>query len=177
MSTPHWYPQDPRYAAPAVPSAHAARGGPEPAGFGRRLAARSIDYVLAVIAATAFFVVAVILLEVLTGGSGDNDAQAEVWALMLFFGWGVLLFFYDWLYLVAWGRTLGKAVVGIRVVDAADGGRLSQGQAMGRAALFGLPQSLPVLGHLFSLGESMASLGEHRRALHDRACGTVVIRD
>ncbi|WP_075925690.1 RDD family protein [Nocardiopsis sp. CNR-923] len=173
MATPHWYPQNPRYAA-AVPS---ARGGPELAGFGRRLAARSIDYVLAVIAAAAFFVVVVVLLLLLTGESDASDAQAGVWALMLFFGWGVLLFFYDWLYLVAWGRTLGKAMVGIRVVNAADGGRLSQGQALGRAALFGLPQSLPVLGHLFSLGESMASLGEARRALHDRTCGTVVVRD
>ncbi|WP_116245908.1 RDD family protein [Nocardiopsis sp. FIRDI 009] len=199
MSTPHWNPKDPPYGPPqarragwgpgappygpapapwghADPAVPGGPGGPELAGFGRRLAARAIDYVLAVFAAFAFFVFVVILVTVLTGGSDTSDAEANVWALMFVFGWGLLLFFYDWLYLAAWGRTLGKMLVGIKVVSAADGGRLSQGQSLGRSALFGLPQSLPFLGHLFSLGESMAALGDRRLALHDRTAGTVVIR-
>ncbi|MCY9787686.1 RDD family protein [Nocardiopsis sp. EMB25] len=199
MSTPRWNPQDPAYGAPyaqgagwgpaapphrPAPAAWAHSGsavpgrhdGPELAGFGRRLTARAIDYVLAVVAAFVFFVIVVLLVAVLTGGSDTSDAQANVWALVFVFGWGLLLFFYDWLYLAAWGRTLGKMLVGIKVVSAADGGRLSQGQSLGRSALFGLPQSLPFLGHLFSLGESMAALGDQRQALHDRTAGTVVIR-
>jgi uncharacterized RDD family membrane protein YckC len=150
---------------------------PETATFGRRLAARAIDYVLVVIAAVAFFVLMVLVTVILTGSDRTTDAEGNLWALLFFFGWGLLLFFYDWLYLVTWGRTLGKMMVGIKVVSAADGGRLSQGQAMGRSAFFGLPQSLPVLGHIFTLAESMAVLGDQRsRALHDRAAGTVVVR-
>ncbi|PDP85175.1 hypothetical protein CQJ94_24580 [Glycomyces fuscus] len=150
---------------------------PEPATFGRRLAARTIDYVLVVIAAVAFFVLMVVVTVLLTGSEQTTDAEGTLWALLFFFGWGPLLFFYDWLYLVAWGRTLGKMMVGIKVVSAADGGRLSQGQAMGRSAFFGFPQSLPGVGHIFTLAESMAALGDpRRRALHDRAAGTVVIR-
>ncbi|WP_235432169.1 RDD family protein [Nocardiopsis sp. RV163] len=144
--------------------------------FGRRLAARAIDYVLVVIAAFAFFVLMAVVTVILTGSDQTTDAEGTLWALLFVFGWGLLLFFYDWLYLVTWGRTLGKMMVGIKVVDAADGGRLGQGQAMGRSAFFGFPQSLPVVGHVFTLAESMAALGDERRALHDRVAGTVVIR-
>ncbi len=149
---------------------------PEMATFGRRLAARAIDYVLVVIAAVAFFILMAFVTVILTGSDQTTDAEGTLWALLFVFGWGLLLFFYDWLYLVTWGRTLGKMMVGIKVVDAADGGGLGQGQAMGRSAFFGFPQSLPVVGHIFTLAESMAALGEERRALHDRVAGTVVIR-
>ncbi|WP_223830622.1 RDD family protein [Nocardiopsis quinghaiensis] len=151
--------------------------GPEAATFGRRLAARTIDYVLVVIAAAAFFVIMAVVTVALTGSDRTTDAEGALWSLLFLFGWGLLLFFYDWLYLVTWGRTLGKMMVGIKVVSAADGGRLSQGQALGRSAFFGLPQSLPALGHVFTLAESMAALGDRRnRSLHDRVSGTVVIR-
>ncbi|WP_159941794.1 MULTISPECIES: RDD family protein [unclassified Nocardiopsis] len=207
MSSPYWNPKEPRpgpYRPPGwapggpvpgqgapppgwgppvpgpVPGHGAAPGrgaAPEPATLGRRLAARLIDYVLAVVAAAAFFVVMILVTVALTGNEETSDAEANLWALLFVFGWGLLLFFYDWLYLVTWGRTLGKMMVGVKVVSAADGGRLSQGQAMGRAAFFGLPQSLPCVGHVFTLAESLAALSDRRaRTLHDRVAGTVVIR-
>ncbi|MFD3688308.1 RDD family protein [Nocardiopsis sp. NPDC058631] len=155
--------------------------GPPPSvetvGLGRRLAARTVDYVLVVIAACVFFVFMALVTVALTPGAETTDAQSSVWAFLFFFGWGLLLFFYDWLYLVAWGRTIGKMMLGIKVVSAADGGRLTQGQALGRAAFFGLPQTLPGVGHLFSLVEALpVNFDPQSRALHDRAAGTVVIR-
>ncbi|MDE3721747.1 RDD family protein [Nocardiopsis sp. N85] len=158
-----------------TPPARPVPSGPERASFGRRLSARLIDYVLVVFAATAFFVFMALVILLITGDDESSDAQGEVWAWLFLFGWGVLLFFYDWLYLVTWGRTLGKMMLGIKVVRM-DGGRLTQGQAMGRAAVFGLPQCLPCVGHVFSGIESMAALGEDRRALHDRMSGTLVVR-
>ncbi|GAB3687417.1 RDD family protein [Nocardiopsis oceani] len=206
MSSPYWNPQQPDrggqppqpggwsygppppgHGTPRMPGqgvpgqdvpGQGARQDPElrTAGFGPRLAARAIDYVLAVIAATAFFVVMVILQMILTGNDTSNDAEGALWGSLFLFGWGVLLFFYDWLYLITWGRTLGKMMVGIKVVSAVDGGRLTQGQAAGRSAFFCLPQSLPCLGHLFAGAESMAMLGDTKeRALHDRVAGTLVI--
>ncbi|MEU0489086.1 RDD family protein [Nocardiopsis sp. NPDC006139] len=149
--------------------------GPGPASFGRRLAARFIDYILAAIAATAFFIGMLTITGALNGFSTEtSDAEGTVWALLFFFGWGVLLFFYDWLFLVTWGATLGKMMLGIKVTRA-DGGRLTQGQAVGRSAFFCLPQSLPCLGHVLSLMESMAAVGEDRLALHDRVSKTVVV--
>jgi len=198
MSSPHWNPQEPRpgsYApqggwGPVSPPPAADWGRPgaelspmagpprtvETVGLGRRLAARTIDYVLVVFAACVFFVFMALVTVVLTAGAETTDAQGSLWALLFFFGWGLLLFFYDWLYLVTWGRTIGKMMLGIRVVSA-DGGRLTQGQALGRAAFFGLPQTLPGVGHLFSLAEALPiHFDPDSRALHDRAAGTVVVR-
>ncbi|WP_017590710.1 RDD family protein [Nocardiopsis ganjiahuensis] len=200
MSSPYWNPQHPHqggrppqaggwpYGGPPpggpVPPVLGGQGGqgvqgPEQplAGFGVRLAARLIDYVLAFLAAGAFFFVMIVVVVILTGSEEFTDAESELWAYLFFFGWGVLLFFYDWLYLIAWGRTIGKMLVGIKVVNAADGGKLTQGQVIGRSAFFCLPQSVPCLGHLFSAIESMVVLGDDRgRALHDRVARTRVIR-
>lgn len=171
-------PPGPSGPVPPAPNGPAAQGPQQPlAGFGIRLVARLIDYVLALVAAGAFFVVMIILAVSLTGNSETTDAEGALWGMLFLFGWGVLLFFYDWLYLIAWGRTIGKMMVGIKVVNAADGGKLGQGQVIGRSAFFCLPQSLPVVGHLFSTVESMVMLGDDReRALHDRVAGTLVIR-
>ncbi|WP_067606903.1 RDD family protein [Nocardiopsis listeri] len=194
MPSPYWNPQDPYQAGPSPQSGGWSYGGPlpaqpplpappppppaRPAGFGVRLVARAIDAVLATIAAFAFFLVMVLFTMLATGGNSEtSDAEGALWASLFLFGWGLLLFFYDWLYLITWGGTLGKMMVGIKVVDATDGGKPNQGQVIGRSMLFCLPQSLPCLGHLFSLGSSMAMFGDDRgRALHDRVAGTVVIR-
>lgn len=193
MSSPYWNPQDPGRGGlppqggwgPAGPPLPGPQGGwmpppdpvpagPEPASFGRRLSARLIDYVLAAITATLFFFVMVIVMVLINGSGETSDGESTVWGMLFFFGWGLLLFFYDWLFLVTWGATLGKMILGIKVTRT-DGGRLTQGQAVGRSAFFCLPQSLPCVGHLLSLMESMAALGEDRLALHDRACGSVVV--
>lgn len=192
MSSPYWNPRDPYQGGPPQ-SGGWSYGGPPPAQqpppptppmppvryaeFGIRLVARTIDAVLAIIAAFVFFMVLVLFTVIVTGGNSSTEAEGALWGSLFLFGWGLLLFFYDWLYLITWGRTLGKMMVGIKVVDATDHGKLSQGQAIGRSMLFCLPQSLPCLGHLFSLGESMAMFGDERgRTLHDRVAGTIVIR-
>lgn len=146
------------------------------ASFGARLVARAIDYFLIAVTAFVFFVVMIIVVMILSGTSEFSDASANAWALLFFFGWGTLIFFYDWLYLAAWGRTLGKMIVGVKVVDSVDGSKLTQSQALGRSAMFGLPQTLPLVGNLFALGESLAMLGDSRQALHDRGAGTKVVR-
>ena len=198
MSSPYWNPQGPGHGGrppqdgwgPAGPPPTGPHGGwmpppmppppaPEPApprhaSFGRRLSARFIDYVLALLTATAFFILMAVVLALLTPNTETSDAQGNIWALLFFFGWGVLLFFYDWMFLGTWGATLGKMMLGIKVTRT-DGGRLTQGQAVGRSAVFCLPQSLPCLGHLLSLMESMPALAEGGRALHDRMSGTVVV--
>ena len=54
---------------------------------------------------------------------------------------------YAWLMVGAWGQTLGKMAVGVRVVRSADAGRVSYLRALGRAAstwLLGL-LFLPIL--------------------------------
>lgn len=194
MSSPHWHPHGPHQGGPhplnggrvpegpsypAVPRGEPGRPGnaPTPAGFGLRLTARLIDYLLAAFTALLFFMLMAGLVAVLTGNPDGTDGEVNVWIFLFFFGWGVLLFFYDWLYLVTWGRTLGKMIVGIKVIDAGGGDRLGQKQAVVRSSLFCLPQTLPCLGNIVSLGLAMGMLSDDRaRAVHDRAAGTLVVK-
>jgi len=175
MSSPQWN-------HPWPPVHHGAVSGPQHvpnpplASFGLRLLARTIDYVLVAVTAFVFFFVMIVVVMILSGTSEFSEAATNVWVLLFFFGWGTLIFFYDWLYLAAWGRTLGKMIVGIKVVALADGSKLTQSQALGRSALFGMPQTLPIVGNLFAFGESLAMLGESKQALHDRGAGTKVVR-
>ncbi|GAB3462685.1 hypothetical protein GCM10027570_49360 [Streptomonospora sediminis] len=170
---PPYYP-----AQPAQPQPGPGQQQYRPiASFGRRLAARVLDYILIGMGVFMFFLLVSLVAEIAQEGD-ISEAYFEAWAFMIFFGAGPVLFFYDWLFNAGRGKPPGKAMVGIRVVRK-DGGRLSQGQAAGRAALFGLPQSLPCVGSLFSLIDCLSSLGdaETMLTLHDRAAGTVVVRD
>ncbi|MBX3285292.1 MAG: RDD family protein [Actinobacteria bacterium] len=84
-------------------------------------------------------------------------------------GFGAWWFVYLWISLSVAGRTLGKGIVGLRVV-AADGGPLGPGRAALRVLAF--PFSF-VLG----LGFVPAILGRNRRALHDYVAGSREIVD
>lgn len=111
-------------------------------------------------------------------------------------------FGYELPQLAVWGQTLGKRFAGIRVVDAADLGRVPVRRLLIRAGVYNGPLALrpvPVLGllaGLFWLANGLWLLGHPRtpgrwglaaaerddesavpgQALHDRAAGTVVVR-
>ncbi|PSK87371.1 putative RDD family membrane protein YckC [Murinocardiopsis flavida] len=162
------------------------QGAPQPArpryaGFGIRLGARAIDTVVITILAFAFFFgVLVFLLLTVPGASEDDhdfsDQFYDAWAYLFLFGWGGLIFLYDWLCHAGWGRTIGKVIVGIRVVKVDGSTRLSQGTALVRAALFGLPQSLLCVGTVFTVIDCAWPLSDARQqSLHDKAAKTVVV--
>ncbi|WP_161602752.1 RDD family protein [Thermomonospora catenispora] len=107
----------------------------------------------------------------LEGPGGDAVfIPAGQWAANLL---GALAaFLYYWLTTYKWGRTLGKTVLGIQVVRAADGGPVTQGEAAGRAAFFtvlgGLCGCIGLVDALWILWD------ERRQCLHDKVAGTVV---
>uniref|UniRef100_UPI0032216A4E RDD family protein n=1 Tax=Intrasporangium sp. TaxID=1925024 RepID=UPI0032216A4E len=68
------------------------------------------------------------------------------------------------------GRTLGKALVGLRVV-CASGTTVTAGRAFVRAI------ALPVSAVLFGLGFALSVVQPRRRALHDLIAGTAVVHD
>ncbi|WP_433369358.1 RDD family protein [Streptosporangium sp. CA-115845] len=69
-----------------------------------------------------------------------------------------------------WGRTLGKRLLGIRVIAARTGGRLGAGRTALRALVFPLLAFVPDVG-LWML------LDSEGRVLHDRWLGAAVVRD
>ncbi len=83
----------------------------------------------------------------------------------------VWIFIYTWVSLVVYGKTVGKAVLGIRVV-ASDGSIVLSGrQALVRAVTYPLsfaPLFLGLVGIVF---------GRERRAWHDHFAGTAVVYD
>ncbi|HEV8278508.1 MAG TPA: RDD family protein [Streptosporangiaceae bacterium] len=90
---------------------------------------------------------------------------------------GVVSFAYDWLQHGLWGQTIGKRVMGTKVVTADTRSPISGQAACGRAAVYALVPVVPSVGGLFALvNESWLLWDPRRQCLHDKAARTVVVK-
>ena len=132
--------------------------------LGRRVGAALIDIVI-------LFVV-FILMSVLFGDSsaGDGSASANLdgGAALLYFA---IVFLYYFVQELAGGQTLGKRLLGIRVVRE-DGSAAGAGPIAGRTALRIVDG---LLGYLVGLIVILAT-GKKRARVGDLAAGTRVVR-
>jgi uncharacterized RDD family membrane protein YckC len=126
---------------------------------GSRAAARIIDAVVVVAFSGA--------VAVLTGGVGDVPG----WIRYATVGFGVA---YEGLLVAGSGRTLGKRVAGVRVVDARTGAVPGLGRSLVRAAPY-LLALVPVVGAFWSLVYVTAVWRPRRQGWHDSAAGTIVV--
>ena len=134
------------------------------AGAATRLAAFAIDQS----AATAIFAVAsaVLAWAITLVTAGEIHWDAATWLTgIAYVLWLFVYYAYPW---AVSGKTLGMALVGIRVVRA-DGAPAGAGNATVRTLAF--PLSFLTLG----LGFLPIVVGRHRRALHDVIAGTAVV--
>jgi uncharacterized RDD family membrane protein YckC len=131
-----------------------------PAGFWIRVAATVIDAVIFIFVERSF---------VFAGRLVHGVSGADVWSAASLVSFFTLLFTgaYSVTLHATGGQTIGKLLVGVRVV-ALDGGVPTVGQAFLRWLGYGL-SALP-----FGLGYLMAGLRRDRRALHDLLAGTRV---
>ena len=83
---------------------------------------------------------------------------------------GVWLFVYWWVSVAVAGKTIGKALLGLRVLSR-EGGVLSASRAALRAL------SLPLSYALVGIGFLGIIIGRERRALHDVIAGSAVVYD
>ncbi|OOC54285.1 MULTISPECIES: caspase, EACC1-associated type [Nocardiopsis] len=174
---PAWAPAPQQLAGSGPRPPQSPPSGHRPASLRGRMAARVIDYALVFLFALGAVFVAVLVASLFAASDGFMQLLANIVAALFLFGWGVLLFLYDWLFLRYRGATFGKMLLGLSVVNAGGGGPLSHRRAAARAAFFGLPQTIPVLGHLAVFLESLvARTDPWSRTLHDRNAGTLVIR-
>ncbi len=135
----------------------------EYAGFVTRLIAMIIDLLLLSVFVTLVAVLGNFLTQVLPL---DRGAKLVIAISSIVVDVGVIIGYFVVLLTFA-GQTIGKRVMGVRVVSA-DGGRIKPGQAGRR--LLGSILSLPLFwGYLIALGD------DKRRAFHDRLAGTLVI--
>jgi uncharacterized RDD family membrane protein YckC len=129
-----------------------------PAGFWVRLLALVIDVVILTGAAAVF-------LPVLFGESIGDETQSDGAFL---FG-NIVNTAYFTLLVGMWGATLGKRMLGMRIVRS-DGRRVGIGRALGRELATILSLILLLAGYL------MVAFRSDKRALHDLIADTVVIR-
>lgn len=136
------------------------------AGLGRRVAARLLDGLLVVLVSAV-----PILL------TADIDIDEGVFDTPSWLTWSMWLagVAYEVLAVALTGKTLGKYLLGIRVVDENSAGLPDLGQAARRATptLLG---ALPFLGSLSFLLYLPALWNPRRKGLHDAIAGTVVVR-
>ncbi|MEU8207424.1 RDD family protein [Streptosporangium sp. NPDC049046] len=89
-----------------------------------------------------------------------------------------VLFLYFWVQHALWGRTLGKRLLGVRVIAASTGGRLGAGRAALRTLVFPLLALVPDIGlSCLLVGGLWMLLDAEGRVLHDRLLDTAVVYD
>ncbi len=134
------------------------------AGFGIRVCAKVIDWVIVGVFQTALQTALMSRVSVKA-----DDLLFIVLSAFLGIMTLVILIGYNTWFIGRFGATPGKMACGLRVV-LADGSRVSYPRALGRAV------GELVSGMVFYLGYVIVAFEEQRRALHDFFCDTRVLR-
>src|SRR5919106_4273418 len=135
-------------------------GPPRPAGFWIRAVALAIDLVVFALVQASFAALATVLVGPAVDGIGGQHPSVALFTLLF------TAVYMTVLHVVA-GQTIGKNLVGIRVVGT-DGALLTAGPALLRYLAYYL--SLMPLG----FGYLVAGLRRDKRALHDLIAGSRV---
>jgi uncharacterized RDD family membrane protein YckC len=114
-------------------------------------------------------------IGVFEGWPQIQPMTAGIQALAFAQGMATFLLLHGWL-LAARGQTLGKWLLGIRIVRG-HGEPATFGRLLGLryAPLFAIG-AVPMVGQLFGLADALFIFAADRRCLHDRIADTIVIR-
>ncbi len=137
------------------------------AGAATRLAEFAIDAFMIVTLFGVAANVATFLIRTVLGIDVDTTNTENNWWLVSYLTWALLYF---WVSTAITGRTIGKWLVGVRIVQR-DGSPLRTGPALVRVLV------LPISLASFGLGLVGIVIGRERRAWHDMAASTVVVYD
>ena len=146
---------------PAITDTTDATAGPF-----TRLPAYLIDTSIISVGFSIGLAVCTYLLGAFLGHDVELDASGIWFAL----GFSLVTVLYFWLSTALTGQTIGKAVLGVRIVRG-DGGRLGAGAALLRVVMF------PFAFLFFGLGFAPIALARRHRALYDAVADTVVVYD
>lgn len=111
------------------------------------------------------------------GTSITNEDLSDAQLLWLTVVWVGAALIYNTVAIAVWGTTIGKRIVGLRVVNRADGGPVSWTYASVRALVPTVVQLIPVIGPGLSIVVYLRAVFHPlRQGLHDAAAGTVVVK-
>ena len=159
-------------AAPPLKARRASKTKGEPvtgryAGAASRLTEFGIDCFAIVLSFGLAANIFVSVVRLILGVEVDTSNTDNNWWLFSYLTWALLYF---WFSTAITGRTIGKWLVGVRIVER-DATPLRTGPALVRVLV------LPISIAVFGLGLVGIVIGKQRRAWHDRAAGTVVVYD
>lgn len=161
------------YAAPAARVVDAVvDGAPMLAERMTRLGAVILDGVFALIALLPMFIDIFRAAGGLQAGMANPDYGAlSMVGAVLFLG----LFVYNLVLLARNGQTLGKKILGIKIVRT-DGSKAGLGRIFWlRMVLNAVIGVVPVLGVIYQIADPLFIFGDARRCLHDRLADTIVV--
>ncbi len=172
-------------AVPMAAAAGATGATPELAGRGTRLGAAVIDRMLAtIVALPGVAMMWPVFLQLITAGMRGEQPDLEAMSTgsfilgMMLAGAGWLALFIVQIYLISTrGQSLGKRMLGVRIVKYAD--NANPGFLHGwllRNFVPGVIGAVPYIGLLFVLVDLCFIFGEERRCVHDYIAGTKVVK-
>jgi uncharacterized RDD family membrane protein YckC len=132
-----------------------------------RLIAVIIDSLIVSTGFTLILAGATFIIERVTNTEVDLSGRGLWFAIAV----SIWAFLYMWLSLTVFGKTLGKTVMGVRVVAADGSVSLRSGQAAVRVITY------PLSFIIFGIGLLGIVFGKERRAWHDHFAGTAVVYD
>ena len=168
MSTP---PDQNRFAPPTARVDDVPAGGPELAGRGTRFGAAFLDGLIqgGVYYALAFTLFRSLIPNMQTGASVAGLAGQFVVSIV------IMLVLQGYL-LATQGQTIGKKLLGIRIVRS-DGGKVDPARVIGlRYVLIWALAVIPVVGWIFALVDALMIFRDSRKCLHDNIADTIVIK-
>ena len=144
----------------------------ELANLGSRLGARILDWILVGVAIGILAVIGIV------GALASGD---EATFIMVVFGLAfsvvVITLLYEMTMIALRGQTVGKMMVGVKVVRAADGDLPGWGKSIGRWLILVAPGMIPVGGLLLTLLVYLSpTFDDRRQGWHDKAVATVVVK-
>jgi uncharacterized RDD family membrane protein YckC len=155
------------FAPPVAEVADVAAAGPVLGGRGARLGAALIDGLLLLGMLLA-------INAVLPFGLLSQDESSGQLLINGVAGFALFLVVHGWL-LVKHGQTVGKKLLGLRIVRT-DGSLASPARVLGlRYGVGWLLSALPVLGGFYALIDSLFIFRASRQCLHDTIADTIVV--
>ena len=170
MSTPT--DQNP-FAPPTARVEDVATSGPELASRGARFGGAFIDGLIHI---GVYWLLAITVLKPilpnLTRGAGAGLGSTLTSMVV-----SILLFLLIQGYLLATtGQTIGKKLLGLRIVRS-NGERADAGHVIGlRYVLVWAIASIPVVGWIFALADALMIFRDSRKCLHDNIADTIVVK-
>lgn len=137
------------------------------ASVGQRLAARAIDLGILIVSYFALTFIMTILVQIF-------DASLYLFPVVGLL-WLIFWLLYEWLFIAYRGATLGKAAMGIIVVDQRNGARLGLGSSFVRQLIPWVGALILFIGTLLVYLSPLFDNSGRMQGWHDKAAGDLVI--